>query len=124
MKTRKTIRKISHNSNQFFKIIWVAIVMGIGLGSVTQPVWAEESIPEVQNAQIDPAKKPDDGKGNLPTFFQADINGDHYVTKSELQNFPHLLQVFDKVDAGHDGKLEQHEYQNLEMETKREGEIR
>ena len=23
-----------------------------------------------------------------------------------------------------DGKLEQHEYQNLEMETKREGEIR
>jgi len=41
-----------------------------------------------------------------------------------LKNFPYLLQVFDKVDAGKDGKLEQHEYQNLEMETKREGEIR
>jgi EF hand len=63
-------------------------------------------------------------RGKLPTFEQADINGDHYVTKSELKNFPYLLQVFDKVDAGHDGKLEQHEYQNLEMETKREGEVK
>jgi hypothetical protein len=45
------------------------------------------------------------------------------VTKDELKNFPYLLQVFDKVDAGKDGKLEQHEYQNLKMETKREGEI-
>ena len=72
----------------------------------------------------EPAKKPGDGQGKLPTFEQADVNGDHYVTKSELQNFPYLLQVFDKVDAGHDGKLEQHEYQNLEMETKREGEVK
>ena len=76
-----------------------------------------------QKSQTDPVSKPADGKGALPTFAQADVNGDHYVTKDELQNFPYLLQVFDKVDAGKDGKLEQHEYQNLEMETKREGEI-
>jgi hypothetical protein len=81
-----------------------------------------------QNSQIDrkiePVTKPTDGKGVYPTFSQADINGDHYITKYELKNYPYLLQVFDKVDAGKDGKLEQHEYQNLEMETKREGEIR
>jgi len=123
MKTRKTICEISHNPSQFFKIIKVAVVMSIGLGSVTQSVWAEQT-PDVQNAQNEPAKKLDDGKGKLPTFEQADINGDHYVTKSELKNFPYLLQVFDKVDAGHDGKLEQHEYQNMEMETKREGEVK
>jgi hypothetical protein len=124
MKTRKIIREISHNPSQFFKIIKVAVVMSIGLGSVTQSVWAENQTPDVQNAQNEPAKKLDDGKGKLPTFEQADINGDHYVTKSELKNFPYLLQVFDKVDAGHDGKLEQHEYQNMEMETKREGEVK
>ncbi len=76
-----------------------------------------------QDSQIDPIDKPADGKGKLPTFAQADINGDHVITKEELKNFPYLLQVFDKIDAGMDGKLEQHEYQNLKMETKREGEI-
>jgi hypothetical protein len=74
--------------------------------------------------KIEPVTKPTDGKGVYPTFSQADIDGDHYITKYELKNYPYLLQVFDKVDAGKDGKLEQHEYQNLEMETKREGEIR
>lgn len=78
--------------------------------------------------QKSPVKKPekDTGEfpsGEFPSFTQVDINGDHYVTKDELKNFPDLLQVFDKIDAGKDGKLEQHEYQNLEMETKREGEI-
>lgn len=58
-----------------------------------------------------------------PTFCQADVNGDHNVTKDELQNFPELLKVFDKVDAGKDGKLEQHEFANLEIEAAREGEI-
>jgi hypothetical protein len=89
-----------------------------------------EKIPSCDSPQqsqidstIEPVGKPADGKGKLPTFAQADTNGDHFVTKLELQNFPYLLQVFDKVDAGNDGKLEQHEYQNLEMETKREGEI-
>jgi hypothetical protein len=73
--------------------------------------------------QTEPVRKSVDGKGALPTFAQADMNGDHYITKDELKNFPYLLQVFDKVDAGKDGKLEQHEYQNLKMETKREGEV-
>jgi hypothetical protein len=70
------------------------------------------------DTKIEPVGKPADGKGKLPTFAQADVNGDHFVTKLELHNFPYLLQVFDKVDAGNDGQLEQHEYQNLEMETK------
>ncbi|MGZ5622439.1 MAG: EF-hand domain-containing protein [Methylobacter sp.] len=79
-------------------------------------------------SKTSPAKKPerDTGEfpsGEFPTFAQVDINGDHYVTKDELQNFPDLLRVFDKVDAGKDGKLEQHEYQNLETETTREGEV-
>jgi hypothetical protein len=79
-------------------------------------------------SKIAPVKKPerDTGEfpsGEFPAFSQVDVNGDHYVTKDELQNFPDLLRVFDKVDAGKDGKLEQHEYVNLEMETKREGEI-
>ena len=89
---------------------------------------AEKTTSGDQSSQIDrkiePVTKPTDGKGVYPAFSQADINGDHYITKDELKNFPYLLQVFDKVDAGKDGKLEQHEYQNLEMETKREGEIR
>jgi hypothetical protein len=89
---------------------------------------AENSISSNQNSQvdkkIDPVSKPADGKGKLPTFAQADVNKDHYITKDKLQNFPYLLQVFDKVDAGKDGKLEQHEFENLEMETKREGEVR
>ena len=119
MRTTQSIRKICHNQNHFFKIIWMAGVIGIGLGSVINPALAEKSEVVKQYSNAEPVKKPNDGKGNLPTFAQADKNGDHYVTKDELQNFPYLLQVFDKVDAGHDGKLEQHEYQNLEMETKR-----
>jgi len=85
---------------------------------------AKDSTSGDKNSQTEPVSKAADGKGLFPTFAQADINGDHYLTKYELKNFPYLLQVFDKVDAGKDGKLEQHEYQNLEMETKREGEVR
>ena len=96
--------------------------------SASHSIKTESSTSGDKNAQIDqktePVSKPTDGKGKLPTFAEADINGDHYLTKDVLQNFPYMLQVFDKVDAGKDGKLEQHEYQNLEMETKREGEIR
>jgi hypothetical protein len=61
--------------------------------------------------------------GDIPSFCQVDVNRDHYITKDELQNFPELVRIFDKVDAGKDGRLEQHEFQNLEMEAKREGEI-
>jgi hypothetical protein len=76
--------------------------------------------------QKPPAQRSERNTGEFPlypTFCQADVNGDHYVTKDELQNFPELLKVFDKVDAGKDGKLEQHEFANLEIETAREGEI-
>ncbi|MGZ8222072.1 MAG: hypothetical protein ACXWT0_10530 [Methylobacter sp.] len=93
---------------------------------------AEGATPAEQKSsteqKIGPVEKPekDTGEfpsGDIPAFTQVDVNGDHYVTKDELKNFPDLLRVFDKVDAGKDGKLEQHEFQNLEMETKREGEI-
>ena len=103
-------------------------VQGTKDASTEKTTGVENSISGEQNSQIDrkiePVTKPTDGKGVYPTFSQADINGDHYITKYELKNYPYLLQVFDKVDAGKDGKLEQHEYQNLEMETKREGEVR
>ncbi len=103
-------------------------VQGTKDSSTEKTTGVENSISGEQNSQIDrkiePVTKPTDGKGVYPTFSQADIDGDHYITKYELKNYPYLLQVFDKVDAGKDGKLEQHEYQNLEMETKREGEIR
>jgi len=115
---------LSITSNQAYKITWMACLISIGLCSIANPAWAENSKPGNQSSTNEPVKKPTDGKGSLPTFAQADVNGDHNVTKQELQNFPYLLQAFDKVDAGHDGKLEQHEYQNLEMETKREGEIK
>ena len=103
-------------------------VQGTKDSSTEKTTGVENPTSGEQNSQIDrkiePVTKPTDGKGIYPTFSQADINGDHYITKYELKNYPYLLQVFDKVDAGKDGKLEQHEYQNLEMETKREGEVR
>lgn len=63
-----------------------------------------------------------DGKAieKSPTFQEADKNGDHYVTKDELQDDPFLLKHFDMVDAGKDGKLEEHEYANLVSEKRRE----
>lgn len=85
-----------------------------------QKTGAERKISPVGKPERDTGEFP---SGDIPSFCQVDVNGDHYITKDELQNFPDLLKVFDKVDAGKDGRLEQHEFQNLEMETKREGEI-
>jgi hypothetical protein len=90
----------------------------INQDTTEKPTLADKKI------SLEAVEKPSDGKGAMPTFDEADIDSDHYVTKAELKNFPYLLQVFDKVDAGEDGKLEQHEYQNLKMETKREAEVR
>lgn len=118
--TKNTTRKTYLASD----IISMAALIGIALSILIKPAYAETSNSGNQNSQTSPAKKPTDGKGKLPTFAEADVDGDHYVTKTELQNFPYLLQTFDKVDAGNDGKLEQHEYQNLKMETKREGEVK
>ena len=107
---------------------YIEPVQGTKDSSTEKTAGVENATSGEQNSQIDrkiePVTKPTDGKGVYPTFSQADIDGDHYITKYELKNYPYLLQVFDKVDAGKDGKLEQHEYQNLEMETKREGEVR
>jgi hypothetical protein len=55
-----------------------------------------------------------------PSFREADKNGDHYVTKEELRDYPFLLKRFDEVDAGKTGRLEEHEYGNLVMEKSRE----
>jgi hypothetical protein len=55
-----------------------------------------------------------------PSFREADKNGDHYVTKDELQGYPYLLKRFDSIDAGKTGRLEEHEYGNLVMEKSRE----
>lgn len=140
MKTDKNINEMSNAINaapskatvrqwfNFFSLpIWTAIAMSISLGTVTQTARAEKTA-GAQNSPIDrknePVTKPTDGKGALPTFAEADVNGDNYITKDELKNYPNLLQVFDKVDAGEDGQLEQHEYQNLITETKREGQVR
>lgn len=117
-----------HPSLQAMKpSLGVTAALSLCLGLMAQPIWAETpaqaGLKSTDKPPIEAIKKPTDGKGKLPTFTEADKNGDHFVTKEELQNFPYMLQVFDKVDAGKDGKLEQHEYQNLEMETKREGEI-
>lgn len=109
----------SRNLSHFFNSIRLPfrlIVVSMSLSVVTVPVWAE--------SPGNPVSKPTDGKGVLPSFEQADSNGDHNITKSELKNFPYMLNVFDKVDAGEDGRLEQHEYENLKMETRREGQIR
>jgi hypothetical protein len=113
-------------NNFALNMMRTAALISIGFSIVSNPAYAETSNSGNQNSQTSPspAKKPADGKGKLPTFAEADVNGDHYVTKAELQNFPYLLQTFDKVDAGNDGQLEQHEYQNLKMETKREGEVK
>ena len=116
--------KLTHNSYFFSKMIRIAALISIGLSMLNIPAYADKANSSNQNSQNSPAKKPADGQGKLPTFAEADVNGDHFVTKTELQNFPYLLQTFDKVDAGNDGKLEQHEYQNLKMETKREGEVK
>lgn len=48
-----------------------------------------------------------------PTFFEADKNKDNYVTKDEIKDYPILSDNFDEMDAGKDGKLDQHEYLNL-----------
>jgi hypothetical protein len=64
---------------------------------------------------------PSQGAKTSPTFQEADKDGDHYVTKQELAEYPNLLNSFDKADAGKTGRLEQHEYQNLIMENMREG---
>jgi hypothetical protein len=103
----------------------ILIALSFGLGLFCNSALGDENSQSTQSGEdVKAVDKPNDGKGELPFFYQADVNQDHFVTKEELKNYPYLLQVFDKVDAGNDGKLEQHEYQNLKMEMKREAEVR
>lgn len=119
MKTKDTV-PVSKTRQQINLIFAVSLSLGV----VSIALGADNAQPSQTGDELKAVEKPADGKGKLPFFYQADINKDHFVTKDELKNYPYLLQVFDKVDAGKDGKLEQHEYQNLKMEMKREGEVK
>jgi len=97
-------------------------------GQSTQQPNVPKTEGSTSGEQQPPVQRPEQSTGEfpsatIPSFTEIDVNGDHYITKDELQNFPELLRVFDKIDAGKDGKLEQHEFANLEMETSREGEF-
>jgi hypothetical protein len=98
---------------------WLPAVLAVSMVCMISSMRAESAEPE----KINPSQQAGGAGGiskELPTFDQADKNGDHYVTKDELKDYPKLLESFDQVDAGKDGKLEAHEYGNLFMEEKRE----
>ena len=103
--------------NSFTKKLWLPIVLGAGLVGMIQPTYAEGTGSDSQ--VTNPAMESGQVKQS-PPFHEVDKNGDHYVTKDELKGYPYLLKHFDKVDAGKDGRLEDHEYENLVMEKERE----
>ena len=104
--------------NSSTKKLWLPIVFGAGLVGMIQSVNAEGT---GSNSQVtNPAMESSQAIKQSPPFHEVDKNGDHYVTKDELKDYPFLLKHFDKVDAGKDGRLEDHEYENLVMEKERE----
>ena len=104
--------------NSSTKKLWLPIVLGAGLVGMIQSAYGEGT---GSNSQVtNPAMENDQGIKQSPPFHEVDKNGDHYVTKDELKGYPFLLKHFDKVDAGKDGRLEDHEYENLVMEKERE----
>jgi hypothetical protein len=104
--------------NSSTKNLWLPIALGVSLVCLIQPAHAEGFGANPQG----PTGTKEDGQNirKSPSFQEADKNADHYVTKAELQGYPFLLKHFDKVDAGEDGRLEAHEYENLLMENDRE----
>jgi hypothetical protein len=94
----------------------VPLIVGIALAGIAQPSYSRGMESEASGGSLE--------KGgavqSAPSFREADKNGDHYVTKEELQDYPNLLKRFDEVDAGKTGRLEEHEYGNLVMEKSRE----
>ncbi|MGZ5007738.1 MAG: hypothetical protein ACXWFI_08460 [Methylobacter sp.] len=86
--------------------------------SIIQPIYAEGT--GATPRHLEPTIEHSSGVKATPPFPEVDKNGDHYVTKDELKDYPYLLEHFDSVDAGKDGKLEEHEYENLYMEKERE----
>ena len=104
--------------NSSTKKLCLLIVFGAGLVGMIQSVNAEGT---GSNSQVtNPAMESGQAIKQSPPFHEVDKNGDHYVTKDELKDYPFLLKHFDKVDAGKDGRLEDHEYENLVMEKERE----
>ena len=106
------------NFNSSTKKLWLPIVLGAGLVCMIQSAYAEGTGSDSQSTNR--AMESDQGIKQSPPFHEVDKNGDHYVTKDELKDYPFLLKHFDKVDAGKDGRLEDHEYENLLMEKERE----
>lgn len=94
------------------KKLWLPSVFGFLLVGIAQSAYSEGMGSEGASGSLE--------KGGAvqqsPSFREADKNGDHYVTKEELQGYPYLLKRFDEVDAGKTGRLEEHEYGNLVME--------
>jgi hypothetical protein len=100
------------------KKLWLPIILGVGLVCITQSTYAEGTSSGSKGKN--PPMESGQGIKLSPLFHEVDKNGDHYVTKDELKGYPYLLKHFDKVDAGKDGRLEDHEYENLMMEKERE----
>ncbi|MGZ8225522.1 MAG: hypothetical protein ACXWT3_02645 [Methylococcaceae bacterium] len=94
--------------NSSTKNVGLPIVFAAVLVCIAQPASAEDSGAGSQ------------GVKKSPTFQEADKNGDHHVTKDELKSHPDLLKYFDKFDAGEDGRLDDHEYENVIREKGRE----
>jgi hypothetical protein len=104
--------------NYSTKKLWLPIVLGVGLVCIIQSAYAEGTGSDSQGKNR--AMESGQDIKHSPPFHEVDKNGDHYVTKDELKGYPYLLKHFDKVDAGKDGRLEDHEYENLMMEKERE----
>lgn len=104
--------------NSSTKKLWLPIVLGAGLVGMIQSAYGEGTGSDSQ--VTNPAMESGQAIKQSPPFHEVDKNGDYYVTKDELKGYPYLLKHFDKVDAGKDGRLEDHEYENLVMEKERE----
>jgi len=94
--------------NSSKKKLWLPVVFGASLVCIIQSAHSGAMDPGTME-EGQPVKK-------SPTFKEVDKNGDHYVTKDELADYPALLRHFDTVDAGKTGKLNEHEYGSLILE--------
>jgi hypothetical protein len=97
--------------NESTKDLWLPLALGVCLVCLSQAIHADGFGADPRDDN--PATKISQGIATPPTFLEADKNSDHYVTKKELEGYPFLLKQFDKVDAGKDGRLKDHEYENL-----------
>jgi hypothetical protein len=106
------------------KKLWLPLVFGVILVGIVQSAHPEdigsEGAQGAGSAGTGGTMEEGGAVQQSPSFQEADKNGDHYVTKDELQGYPYLLKRFDSVDAGKTGRLEEHEYGNLVMEKSRE----